>query len=117
MVMIATSLLNRLMVVEYGLAAAVPAGLVAWHYAVQLTRPMWGQGSDKGRLRTPWILFGMALLALGAAALLMLLRPPPLMRTAATPLMLTMAMMPMPMMMPPMRTQLMMMVVPPLLHY
>ncbi|RIV85603.1 BCD family MFS transporter [Aurantiacibacter zhengii] len=65
-VMLATSLLNRLMVVEYGLAAAVPAGLVAWHYAVQLTRPMWGQGSDKGRKRTPWILFGMALLGLGA---------------------------------------------------
>lgn len=66
MVMIATTLLNRLMVVEYGLAAAIPAGLVAWHYAVQLSRPMWGQGSDKGRQRTPWILFGMALLALGA---------------------------------------------------
>lgn len=65
-VMLATSLLNRLMVVEYGLVAAIPAGLVAWHYAVQLTRPMWGQGSDKGRKRTPWILFGMALLGLGA---------------------------------------------------
>lgn len=65
-VMLATSLLNRLMVVEYGLAAAIPAGLVAWHYAVQLTRPMWGQGSDKGRKRMPWILFGMALLGLGA---------------------------------------------------
>ncbi|MBX7497091.1 BCD family MFS transporter [Qipengyuania sp. 6B39] len=65
-VMLATSLLNRLMVVEYGLAAAIPAGLVAWHYAVQLTRPIWGQGSDKGRQRSPWILFGMALLGLGA---------------------------------------------------
>ena len=28
-VMVATSLLNRVMVVEYGLAAAIPAGLVA----------------------------------------------------------------------------------------
>lgn len=66
MVMLATSMLNRIMVVEYGLAAAIPAGLVAWHYAVQLTRPLWGQGSDKGRQRSPWILFGMALLGLGA---------------------------------------------------
>lgn len=67
-VMLATSLLNRLMVVEYGLAAGIPAGLVAWHYAVQLSRPIWGQGSDRGRRRTPWILVGMALLGLGALA-------------------------------------------------
>ena len=66
MVMLATSLLNRVMVVEYALAAAVPAGLVAWHYAVQLSRPLWGHGSDRGRRRTPWILGGMAALALGA---------------------------------------------------
>ena len=65
MVMLATSLLNRVMVVEYGFAAAVPAGLVAWHYAVQLSRPMWGQGSDKGRRRTPWIVGGIGVLALG----------------------------------------------------
>ena len=65
-VMLATSLLNRVMVVEYGLVAAIPAGLVAWHYAVQLSRPMWGHGSDKGRERTPWIIGGMAVLALGA---------------------------------------------------
>ncbi|MES2904850.1 MAG: BCD family MFS transporter [Pseudomonadota bacterium] len=65
-VMLATSLLNRVMVVEYGLLAALPAGLVAWHYVVQLSRPAWGHGSDKGRQRTPWILLGMAILALGA---------------------------------------------------
>ncbi|UZK66654.1 BCD family MFS transporter [Sphingomonas sp. M1-B02] len=65
-VMLATSLLNRVMVVEYALPAALPAGLVAWHYAVQLSRPMWGHGSDRGRRRTPWILLGMAILALGA---------------------------------------------------
>lgn len=64
-VMLATSLLNRLMVVEYALAAAVPAGLVAWHYAVQLSRPLWGHGSDRGRRRTPWIVAGMAMLAGG----------------------------------------------------
>ena len=65
-VMLATSLLNRVMVVEYALAAAVPAGLVAWHYAVQLARPVWGHGSDRGRRRTPWILGGVTVLAFGA---------------------------------------------------
>ncbi|QZH75059.1 MAG: BCD family MFS transporter [Erythrobacter sp.] len=64
-VMLATSLLNRVMVVEYALAAAIPAGLVAWHYAVQLTRPLWGHGSDLGRRRTPWIVGGVAVLGLG----------------------------------------------------
>ncbi|MEM7664997.1 MAG: BCD family MFS transporter [Pseudomonadota bacterium] len=65
-VMLATTVLNRLMVVEYTLAAAIPAGLVAWHYAVQLSRPLWGHGSDQGRKRTPWILGGIATLALAA---------------------------------------------------
>jgi BCD family chlorophyll transporter-like MFS transporter len=65
-VMLATSLLNRLMVVEYALPAAVPAGLVAWHYAVQLSRPVWGHGSDKGHRRTPWIIGGMAMLVGGS---------------------------------------------------
>jgi len=65
-VMLATSLLNRVMVVEYALAAALPAGLVAWHYAVQLARPAWGHGSDRGRSRTPWIVGGVAVLAGGA---------------------------------------------------
>ncbi len=64
-VMLATSLLNRVMVVEYALAAAIPAGLVAWHYAVQLTRPLWGHGSDMGRRRTPWILGGVSMLGVG----------------------------------------------------
>jgi len=65
-VVLATSTLNRVMVVEYGLAAALPAGLVAWHYAVQLSRPHWGYAADIGGKRTPWILGGMAVLALGA---------------------------------------------------
>ena len=64
-VMLATSLLNRVMVVEYALPAALPAGLVAWHYAVQLSRPAWGHGSDRGRRRTPWIVGGMVVLGLG----------------------------------------------------
>lgn len=65
-VMLVTSLLNRVMVVEYAMLAAIPAGLVAFHYVVQLSRPYWGHGSDRGGLRTPWIIGGMGCLALGA---------------------------------------------------
>lgn len=64
-VVLTTSTLNRVMVVEYALPAMLPAALVAWHYGVQLTRPKWGHGSDVGRRRTPYILGGMAVLALG----------------------------------------------------
>jgi MFS transporter, BCD family, chlorophyll transporter len=66
MVMLATSLLNRVMVVEYAIAAAIPAGLVAWHYAVQLCRPIFGHRSDQSVRRSPWIVFGMGILAFGA---------------------------------------------------
>ena len=66
LVMMATTVLNRLMVVEYGLVAAIPAGLVAWHYAIQMGRPIWGHGSDKGANRTLWIVGGIAVLAAGA---------------------------------------------------
>jgi len=65
LVMMATTVLNRLMVVEYGLVAAIPAGLVAWHYVIQLGRPIWGHGSDKGGNRTRWIVGGIAVLAVG----------------------------------------------------
>lgn len=65
MVMLATSLLNRVMVVEYAIAAAVPAGLVAWHYAVQLSRPLWGHRSDMSARRSNWIICGLGVLALG----------------------------------------------------
>lgn len=66
LVMLATTVLNRVMVVELGLLAAIPAGLVAWHYAVQLGRPLWGHASDKGNNRTRWIIGGVAVLAAGA---------------------------------------------------
>jgi BCD family chlorophyll transporter-like MFS transporter len=65
LVMMATTVLNRVMVVELGLAAAIPAGLVAWHYAVQLSRPLWGHASDRGTVRTRWIIGGVAVLASG----------------------------------------------------
>jgi MFS transporter, BCD family, chlorophyll transporter len=66
MVMLSTSLLNRIMIVEYALPALLPAGLVGWHYAVQLSRPRWGYNSDKGNRRTPWIIGGMGVLGLGS---------------------------------------------------
>ncbi len=61
------STLNRIMVVELALPAILPGLLVGLHYAVQLLRPRWGYGSDKGGRRTPWIVGGMAVLALGGA--------------------------------------------------
>lgn len=59
------------MVVELSLAAVVPGALVGLHYGVQMSRPLFGHGSDVGADRTRWIIGGLALLALagtGAAA-------------------------------------------------
>ncbi len=67
-VVLTTSTLNRVMVVELALPAMVPGALVGWHYAVQMLRPRWGYGSDMGGRRTPWIIGGMAVLALGGTA-------------------------------------------------
>ncbi len=64
-VVLVTSTLNRVMIVELALAAVLPGALVALHYAVQVTRPRLGYGSDVGGRRTPWIVGGMAVLALG----------------------------------------------------
>src|SRR3569833_4763159 len=66
-VVLMLSTINRVMVVELALPATVPGALVALHYAVQVLRPRWGYGSDRGGRRTPWIVGGMALLALGGA--------------------------------------------------
>lgn len=64
-VVLTTSTLNRVMVVELMLPALLPGLLVALHYAVQLTRPRMGFGSDVGARRTPWIVGGLAVLATG----------------------------------------------------
>lgn len=64
-VVLTTSTLNRVMVVELALPALLPGLLVAWHYLVQVARPRMGHGSDRGRRCTPWILGGMAVLAAG----------------------------------------------------
>lgn len=64
-VVLTTSTLNRVMVVELALPAMLPGALVAIHYALQVFRPAWGHGSDVGARRTPWIVGGMAVLAVG----------------------------------------------------
>ena len=64
-VVLTTSTINRVMVVELALPAMLPGLLVGFHYAIQMLRPRWGHGSDVGGRRTPWIIGGMAVLALG----------------------------------------------------
>ena len=64
-VVLTTSTLNRVMVVELALPALLPGILVALHYLVQMARPRMGHGSDTGSRRTPWIVGGMAVLGLG----------------------------------------------------
>ena len=64
-VVLMTSTINRVMVVELALPAIVPGLLVASHYAIQILRPAWGYGADVGGRRTPWIIGGLATLAIG----------------------------------------------------
>lgn len=64
-IVLATSTLNRVMVVEYALPAVIPGVLVALHYVVQMLRPRFGHGSDVSGRRTPWIIGGMTVLAIG----------------------------------------------------
>ena len=65
-VVLVTSTLNRVMVVEFALPAILPGALVALHYCVQVLRPRMGWGSDMGGRRTPWIVGGIAAMASGA---------------------------------------------------
>lgn len=64
-VVLTTSTLNRVMVVELALPAVLPGILVALHYFIQISRPRFGHGSDLGGRRTPFIIGGMALLGAG----------------------------------------------------
>ncbi|MEM1272526.1 MAG: BCD family MFS transporter [Pseudomonadota bacterium] len=59
------NLFNRLMTVELSLPALLPGLLVAVHYGVQITRPVWGHRSDARGGRTPFILGGVAAVGLG----------------------------------------------------
>lgn len=65
-VVLTTSTLNRLMVVELSLPALVPGALVGLHYGIQITRPNWGFRSDTRGNRTAFIIGGMAALSAGA---------------------------------------------------
>lgn len=62
-IVLTTSTLNRIMVVEFALPAMLPGFLVGVHHIIQLARPRIGHGSDVGGRRTPWILGGMLILA------------------------------------------------------
>ena len=64
-VVLTTSTLNRLMVVELALPEVLPGLLVGLHYGIQITRPNWGFLSDTSGNRTRWIIGGMAVLAAG----------------------------------------------------
>jgi BCD family chlorophyll transporter-like MFS transporter len=55
-VVLTTSTLNRLMVVEFALPALLPGILVGLHYGIQMSRPKWGFMSDSGGNRTRWII-------------------------------------------------------------
>ena len=65
MVVLATSTLNRIMVVELALPALVPGLLVGFHYVIQMVRPRMGYGADQGRRCTPWMIGGVTTLAIG----------------------------------------------------
>ena len=84
-VVLMTSTLNRVMVVELGLAASVPGALVALHFFVQLLRPQMGFGSDRDGRRIPWILGGMAVVVVsgvGAAVATAVMAERPMMGMA-----------------------------------
>ena len=65
-VVLLTTTINRVIVVELGLPAMIPGILVALHFGVQLIlRPRLGHDSDGHGRRTPWILGGLFVCALG----------------------------------------------------
>ncbi|WOJ93516.1 BCD family MFS transporter [Congregibacter variabilis] len=67
-IVLTTTVINRVMVVELALPAMLPGILVGVHHAVQMSRPRFGHGSDVGGRTTGWIIGGMIVLALGGIA-------------------------------------------------
>jgi BCD family chlorophyll transporter-like MFS transporter len=68
-VVLLTTTINRVIVVELQLPASVPGILVALHFGVQLVlRPRLGHASDRSGRRTPWILGGLLVCALSGVA-------------------------------------------------
>ncbi|MEM8842247.1 MAG: BCD family MFS transporter [Pseudomonadota bacterium] len=64
-VVLCTATINRVMIVELALMAMIPAALVGLYHGFQLMRPKWGHGADNHPRRTPWVIGGMAVLAVG----------------------------------------------------
>lgn len=56
---------NQAIIQDLGLMAMLPGFLGALYYIIQLSRPRIGHGLDGGGRRTPWILGGVATLAVG----------------------------------------------------
>jgi len=72
-VVLTTSTLNRLMVVELALPATLPGLLVALHYGIQMTRPKWGFASDAmGASIVAYALIGLGVGASGTSLLALL---------------------------------------------
>jgi MFS transporter, BCD family, chlorophyll transporter len=67
-VVLTTSVLNRVMVVELALPAMVPGALVALHFALQVLRPRLGYRTDTEGRSALSIIVGMAILAVGGFA-------------------------------------------------
>ncbi|MEM1264787.1 MAG: BCD family MFS transporter [Pseudomonadota bacterium] len=64
-IVLVTATLNRVMVVELGFPAVLAGCLFALYYATQFLRPHFGHGTDRGGRRTPWIIGGVIVLAIG----------------------------------------------------
>ncbi len=64
-VVLTTSTMNRVIVVELALPAMLPGIFVGIHYAIQVLRPRWGHSTDQKGARTPWVVGGMVVLATG----------------------------------------------------
>jgi BCD family chlorophyll transporter-like MFS transporter len=64
-VVLTTSTLNRVMVIELALPATIPGLLVGIHYAMQVLRPWLGHGADRSNRSQSWIVGGMGMLAAG----------------------------------------------------
>ncbi len=85
-VVLLTTTINRVIVVELGMPASVPGVLVALHFGVQLVlRPRLGHASDHIGSRTNWIRGGLVVCAIGGvavAATLPIMRSEPLLGIA-----------------------------------
>ncbi|MEO0387735.1 MAG: PucC family protein, partial [Pseudomonadota bacterium] len=64
-IVLMTATLNRVMVVELAFPAVLAGTLFAVYYATQFLRPHFGHGTDRGGRRTPWIIGGVVMLAIG----------------------------------------------------